>query len=499
MVIFAYPDTLFNLSVESFGVYVRDFMKRLITDPTHRRGPDGKYHHHQEPCSRLQEYITCYVPPNVASDITPRLMRHVSLCYNELINGTFKIACEEIAPHVIKAVIHPSVKCLDVMRNEAHPTLLDYYKDINIDLIYRALPLLQGFKTLRFGEVLDMVNIPLEVEGFRKSLEEFACPHIWSRDLATLAENCNYVKRLNVGGPLNYTSMVLHYISKFKYIEELNISGMCDLSESELYSILLWLAGLRVSYEESSEDAGSSRTRTRNTSEDSGMSSVAEGSRTYPARNSGLLKSFGCLNATDKHLNLISQFYNLTSLVLVNVCSSASLAPLKNLKLLKEFTLAGYRFSDTEEVLKSIGNQLICLNVMDTLNTDLSFISHYCRSLECLHICFSYFLVSGENNRHRESRSGPILDFPHVVALQVCSGEIWEREDLVNHFPNLRKLSVLVSGENVFLDWFIERKRVTRVEELYWGSDTVVHFNGNTATKTVFYFDGEVTVQHIRT
>ena len=226
MVIFAYPDTLFNFSVECFGVYVRDFMKRLITNPRHRRGPDCKYYHHQQPCRRLQEYVTYYVPPNFASDITPRLMRRVSLCYNELINGTFKIACEEIAPYVLQAVIHPSVKCLDVMRNVAHPTRLDYYKDINIGLIYRTLPLLQDLKALRLGKIMRIDHFPLEVEGFRNTLEEFSCPYFWYSDLATIALKCKNVKRLDVCGPILYTPMAFGYISRFKYIEELNISQL---------------------------------------------------------------------------------------------------------------------------------------------------------------------------------------------------------------------------------------------------------------------------------
>jgi hypothetical protein len=499
MVIFAFPDTHFNMSVEAVGVYVRDFMKRLITDPRHRRGPDGKYHHHQEPCSRLQEYITCYVPPNVASDITQRLMRHVSLCYNELINGTFKIACEEIAPHVLQAVIHPPVRCLDVMRNEAHPTLLDYYKDINIDLIYRTLPLLQDLKALRLGKITRIDHFPLEVEGFRNTLEEFVSPRFWYRNITTLARNCKYIKRLDVGGAIIYTSMPFNYISRFKYIEELNISQLYYLPVNELERILLWLGGSIASADERSEEADNFRTRTGDTSEGSGMYSVSGGSPTYTARNPGLLKSFGCLNATYKHINLISKFYNLTSLLLNNSFSSVSLAPLRNLKLLKNITLMGYIFCDIQEFLKSMGNQLICLNLTDILYTDLSFISEYCRSLECLHICFSFDpLLSTEICQRRVTVLGPMQDFAHVVHLQLYSIEINANQDVLKHFPKLRKLSIVFTGGCLCLESLIRRHMLTRLEELYWGKNIVIHFNGSSAIKTVFSFGEQVTVQHIQ-
>jgi hypothetical protein len=427
-------------------------------------------------------------------------MRHVSLCYNELINGTFKIACEEIAPYVLKAVIHPSVKCLDILRNEAHPTRLDYYKDINIDLIYRTLPLLQGFKTLRLGKTMRTANFPLKVEGFKNTLEEFSFSDIWQNDLSTVAEHCKYLKRLDFGGPISFVSLALHYISNFKYLEALNISQLYYLSEYELCLILLWLAGNLV-YDEISEGAGSSRTRTGDTSEGSGMSSVAEGSRTYPARNPGLLKSFGCLNATDKHITLISQFYNLTSLVLVNPYHLGSLTPLGSLKRLKNFALTRYIFSDTKEVLKSIGNQLICFNLRDVRDIDLAFISENCRSLECLHICFSSPLLSslGRNYHQSEPGSVPIAVLPHVTSLQIGVPERLARRYVLQHVPNLKKLSVVFPDDDLALfESLIERQILKSLNELYWSNDVIVYFEGNIVTRIMFHFYGEVTVEHIR-
>jgi hypothetical protein len=63
---FACPCTLFSMSFEA----VSDLMKRLITDPRYRRGHDGNFYHYHVPCSHLQVYVSWYVPPFFAGDIT---------------------------------------------------------------------------------------------------------------------------------------------------------------------------------------------------------------------------------------------------------------------------------------------------------------------------------------------------------------------------------------------------------------------------------------------
>jgi len=215
-----------------------------------------------------------------------------------------------------------------------------------------------------------------------------------------------------------------------------------------------------------------------------------------------LLKSFGCSNVIDPHINLISQFYNLTSLVLSNVSRVRTLAPLRHLKMLKNFTLIRSAFIFAQEVLKSIGNQLICLNLIDVWNTDFSFISHSCRSLECLHLHFSYSykLILPPNYLNPESHSLPLPDFPNVVALQLYLTEDLARYYVLSRFHNLKKLSLVSTDDDVFLlESLMQRRMMTGLEELYWGCDTVILFSGNTATKTVFHLGGQVTVRHIRT
>ncbi|GFG32660.1 hypothetical protein Cfor_07547 [Coptotermes formosanus] len=476
-------------------------MTFLITDVSYERGSDGKYHHHQVPCDCLQEYITCHVPPFFASEVTQRLMRYVSIYYVVLIKDRFKSACQEIAPHVLKAVIHPSVKCLDFIRDNSHPTLLDYYKEIEADLIYRTLPLLKGLKVLRLGTMSRVVYLPVEVEGFRNSLEEFACRDFWLRDLAAVAGKCQNIRRLDIGVPIDSPSSAFYYISKFKYLEELDLSRLYFIPESEMHRILLWLAGT-ASDEERPEQSEHVVAPSAGTSQHSASTSAAENFRTSSARNPGLLKSFGCLNATDGHIETISQFYNLTSLVMANPKPSASLAPLSNLKLLKNLRLIGCKFSDVQEVLESIGKQLTCLNLVDVSNTDFSFISQNCRSLECLHLCFSFSheLLLPPNYLNPESHSLPLPDFPHVFSLQLCLADEEARLYVLSRFQHLKKLSLVFTDEDLLiLESLIERKMLTRLEELYWGCDTVIQLSGSTATKTVFHYSGRATVHHIRT
>lgn len=174
--------------------------------------------------------------------------------------------------------------------------------------------------------------------------------------------------------------------------------------------------------------------------------------RHHSLRHSGQLKSFSCANVRDEHMDLICMFYNLTSLVLCDVTPSCSLAPLTFLKRLKNLTLIRSGFSDVEEFLKVRGNQLICFNLVDVCGTKLSFIGRNCRSLECLHLCFSSseHLILPANYRDFDSQSLPVPDFPLVVTLQLYVTEHPARVYILSHFPNLRKL-VMYTGDDLTL------------------------------------------------
>ena len=169
--------------------------------------------------------------------------------------------------------------------------------------------------------------------------------------------------------------------------------------------------------------------------EDTRNTSAAEN-----CRSPGLLKPFRCLYATDQHIEMISQFHNLTSLVLLNPQPAASLRSLSHRKVLKNFTLIESKFSGVQDVLTSLGNQLICLCLTDVLITDFYFVIRNCRSLECIYLyfSFSYHLLLSGNTVTRESGSVPVLGFPHVVALEVFRTALSTMQYILNCFQNMK-------------------------------------------------------------
>jgi hypothetical protein len=485
MVIFAYPDTLFNMSVEAVGAYVSDFMRHLITDPRYARGPDGKFHHYEEPCNRLEEYINRHVPPYFAEEVTIKVIRHVNTTYEErMINADFKSACEEIAPFILKSVVHRLVNRLDLIRNEDHPTLLDYYKTRNCDLIYQSLSLLHDLKELRLGKTKNRDNVALEVEGFRDTLKDFSCESVLMSDLETLATKCKQIRCLDIRGAVGYPFKVCGYISKFSHLEKLDISQLSHVSDVDLQVVVCCLAGILSLGEESEEEFESVPSCIEGVSVDSGV-----GSRPTPANREEVLKFFGCKNPTASHISLIAYFRNLTSLVLHDV-QALSLRPLKDLKLLKNFTLIKSNFFCVHDFLKAAGSQLKCLNIRHVANVDMKCISRTCSSLECLHLCFPTW-----NNL---SLSFP--PFLRVFSLQLFLYERSEVGIILRRFMNLRKLSTgnNLDADSLLFDPIMERNNLVHLEELYLGHDRVITFSGGTAKNHQFCSDGRVRVQHLQ-
>ena len=477
----AYGETLFNKSIEAMGVYVTDLMKSLITDPRYTRRPDGKYHHYQEPCSRLEEYVTCHMPRDVVEDVTYRIISRISVCYTLLSNDLrFRRACEEIAPYVLKAVIHPSVKRLDFIRDNWHPTLLEFYDDVNGDLVYRTLPLLRDLKALRIRKMSTFGNIPLDVDGFKDTLEEFSTRNYVETDIETLANKCKRIKCLELGGRKNISSNIFDLISRFECVEELNLIMLSFINSADLQRILCWLIGRIPSRKSSSQNSGDVTTHTGVSSQTREEESVDEQLRNPPGRHPGQLKSFGCANVTDEHISLICMFCNLTSLIISDVMPPCSLAPLRSLNQLKNLTLIRTSFSDAEELLIAVGNQLICLKIIDVFGTNFTFISQNCRSLECFHLFFSRPepLILPANYRDIDSHLQPSQDFLFVFTLQLYITERLAQRYVVSRFPNLRKLSVVLTCDDfVLLDSLLRGSRPTTLEKLYWGSDTLVIFS----------------------
>jgi hypothetical protein len=408
-------------------------------------------------------------------------MRKVSVCYTNLVNDErFKSACEEIAPYVLKSVIYPSVKCLDFVVNEEHPSLLDYCKDVNADLIYRTLPLLRDLQVLKIGKMGTFANVPLDVEGFKDTLLEFSTHNYLESDLETLSNKCKHIRCLDLAGTVPFASNIFNLISRFENLVEVNLSLLRSLSSDDLKVILYWLNGLIPLYRLYTHNNGDIPVRPEVPPEGSEDKLLKAYRRKHAARHSGQLRSFGCANVTDEFVDLICMFYNLTSLALCDVASPCSLMPLTQLKRLKNFTLIRCHFSDAREFLMVIGNQLTCLNLVDVFGTIFDFISQSCRSLNCLHLSFSRaeHLILPSNYRDVDSYSLPDPDFPLVFTLQLYITQRSALLYILSRFPKLKKLAVTFTAKDfAILEYLMRRSRLTHLEELYWGLDTVINFS----------------------
>jgi hypothetical protein len=377
-------------------------------------------------------------------------------------------------------VIHPAVNRLDFIRDNWHPTLLEFYDDVNSDLIYRTLPLLRDLKVLRIRKMSTFGNVSLDVEGFKDTLEEFSTRNYLENDIKTLANKCKRIKCLELGGRKTISSDIFYLISRFERVEELNLIMLSFINSADLRRILCWLLGRIPSSASSSQNPEDIPKHTGVSSQTREEELVDEQLRNPPGRHSGQLKSFGCANVTDQHISLICLFYNLTSLIISDVIPPCSLAPLKCLNQLKNLTLIRSFFSDAEEMLIAVGNHLTCLKIIDVFGTNFSFISQNCRSLECFHLFFSRpeHLILPENYRDVDSQSLPFPEFSSVITLQLYIPERIAQRYVVRRFPNLRKLSVVLTCDDfILLDSLLRGSRPTSLEELYWGSDTIVIFS----------------------
>jgi len=357
---------------------------------------------------------------------------------------------------------------------------MDYHKEVNGDLVYRTLPLLRDLKVLKIGKMATFSGVSLDVEGFRDSLEKFSTSNYLEKDIEELANKCKRIRCLDLGGTIIYPSNICNLISRFEYLEELNLSLLLFLSSDDLEVILYWLFGFLPLYTLTSQKPGGNATLTAASSQMHKEALMEELFRCRPLRDSGQLKSFGCANVRGEHIDLICMFYNLASLALCDVTPSCSLVALRYLNRLKNLTLIRSRFSDVEELLIAVGNQLICLNLVDVFGTNFALISQNCRSLECLHLCFSRSedLILPANYRDVYSHSLPVPDFPLVVTLQLHITEHHAREYILSRFPNLRKFALLYTGDDLtLLDSIMNRKRLVSLEEFYWGLQTVMVFS----------------------
>jgi hypothetical protein len=533
-----YPDTLYNMAVQTLGNYVSKFLKRMIKNPSEPTGADGKYHHYQGPCSRLEDMVT-WLPTDRVSEVTLVLIGHVNNVYTELVaKPDTRDACEEIAPLVLKSVIHPCVKSLDCIRYSDHRELLDYYKIHNCDLIYKTLPLLRGLKELKLGVANRTEDMRLEVEGFKETLEIFSSRSCRDSDLEILANNCKKLRRLDISCNIDISDKIVDHIIKFERLEELILYDVSNLSTAGLLCILKAFTDVDVSRgiycDNVGVDISSSSEEHLRDNEDLSTGSSAGNipEDTIPSEDipseitstvdttssaclppevhipslsdapcpsvfrSQLLKTFGCKYAGREHIYLISQFSNLTSLILSNILSG-TLTPLKNLKHLRAFALRHSEFFLVEDLLKEIGSQLYCLGFTEVVGTNLYFISRNCRSVLCLHICivkykFLYLPRDWKLPGAPFCRLAPI---PSVKSLQIFVSNLAVVKHILTSFRNLTRLYFINIHDDLFFKSLLQRVNHPHLQKIYWSNHVTVTFDGNIASVKKFYSNG---VTHTR-
>lgn len=219
-------------------------------------------------------------------------------------------------------------------------------------------------------------------------METFSSYSCRDSDIETLAKKRKKLRCLHISSSQSISDRVADYILMFENLEELNLCEVDSLSHRALQHILNGIAEVELSV---SDDVPTEFEIPPNPDkempEDDGFPSKTPRSQ--------LIKDFGCSNATNQHITLISQkFSNFTSLSLSNI-HTCMLTPLKNLQQLREFTLIDSTFFLVGDLIQAVGSQLTCLDFVDVKGTNFNFICDTCPSLVCLHHCFD----SGQNIR----------------------------------------------------------------------------------------------------
>jgi hypothetical protein len=446
-------------------------MKRIITGPTSRKDPERKYRSYQEPCRLLELGINKFVPEKIAMEATVKLMKRVCVTYTEL------MANRDLQGCVLKSVVHSSVTSLECLRDVSHPTLLDFYKIPNCDLIYKALPLFRGLRAVKLGVANRTEDVPLDVTGFKDTLEEFVSRSFVASDLETLARNCRFIKCLDINGDFNRETKFFRYILSFRDLIELDLSGVISVPVRELLLIFNSLGGFAT---------------LRLDSQDTSSSEISETSDRSEA-----LRMLGCNFWTIQGVYpRIDMYKNLTSLKMSNVLTT-EITQLRELRHLKKLTFRNSRFSLLEEILPEIGKKLICLDLTDVAGTDIRPIGTHCRLLECLHLNFtvSQYLVLPV----QRVLDDPSTVFGKVTSLKLYIEDLQTVERILDNICNVKKLVMSYPFvHEVFIEKLITRNWLKNLEELYWADFIVIRFSEAVYTLYEFSPDGKVSVRHIR-
>jgi hypothetical protein len=445
---FKYPDRLSNLAVEAFGRYVSRLLLRLVRYLVRTDVTEQNYVH--KVCGDLQEVILKAVPPLLANDVTIKLMRHLDRRYWFLKCVTNYSCLEDVASKILCAIIHPDVMRLECSDVISHLMPIDYYKPAASSFIYLALPMLKDLKVLKLGRASKTLDCEYRLTYISEHLEQFSSCDCSDKDVELLSKSCKRLMSLDLTLSVHVSDASLPFLTKFQYLEKLNVNGT-SISQNGLTELLTALAKTEV------KGYGD------------------------PVCRSLLLKSFGCDNPLNAHIDLlVANFQNLTSLCLCHVQENISVIGLRHLAHLRNFALINTILDIILEVLEVIGLQLKCLYITLPVVSDLKYICDYCPSLHCLHVFFYW-------RRCFRPEATPALPVFHSVqCLDLDYFEPCRTGYILSRFVNVRRLNMRNCGSRSLYESLLCRKELKHLQQLFWGSQTFVEFSGEQPVITGF-------------
>ncbi|XP_021939801.1 uncharacterized protein LOC110839678 isoform X1 [Zootermopsis nevadensis] len=467
------PNSLASLSLDALGKCVAVVMRRMIETCTHE-GAFMQNLDYQAACGRLEELLR-WLPTDQVEDFTYVLIGHVNKEYATLVaDGNFRDACEEIAPLVLKSLMHPNVKKLDCIRFSHHPKISGFYKIRVCDLIYKTLPMLQGLTELGIGVANRTPRMRLEVRSFADTLQKFSSRSCEDRDVQVLADCCRKLKCLDISLSTALSDGVVEQILRFTHLEELNLFEARFISPGALRTLFDNLLDRNV------------------------VVPPIRRQRSLRPPRAEFLRVFGCSAPTVDDIISISYFTNVVSLSLSSV-HNISLSPLSNLMNLTELALCMVRFEDVRDLLRRVGSRLTCLNLTEVTSMNLTYLRQWCPVVNCLHICNTdtSHLILPENWNARFNHQESDLTFPSVTTLELSIESFEVEAYVLCCVPNVTKLYLHKDLTGVTFQLFIRRVFTPRLRTLFWGSEGEITFSEDIATSKVFYDDGNTEISHI--
>jgi hypothetical protein len=254
--------------------------------------------------------------------------------------------------------------------------------------------------------------------------------------LEAVAESCRELKCLNVCESLYVSDSSVDAILKFKHLKHLNIEKT-NLSEVGVTRLLNGLTQNKAS----------------------GFGHM------WPC--SSQLLSFGCSEITSFHLGvLVDKFPNLTAVNLTcdRNCNLLALKRMENLKMLR---LSCVKFSQIEQLLVTLGNQLQYLDICDVGSINVRVIGETCSSLKCLHITSS----DTSSIPVFEENLSPLPGFKSVICLCL---HLEYNPEMVEYVLcqclNVRAVDVTIAvgNGNTIIDSVLKRNPLNYLEEFNW-------------------------------